>query len=712
MDLQPVECQALGHATESVGTTALVEPSHQQTKVADDEGALVSLADDYMWGFESKSEDERRELGLAIAQNRGTDEDIKHFTTHSLLRGVEEWDQMISCATAMKEKAAAFRGDPLAGQDLLTFLSQLVLPHAVEQWSADHEAMLNQHYRREGSALLSPPPPPPPPSSSLNKKKKGIKRKRKGDKDQNKNSPYWANAAAAASTQPRQPQVPAQPLPSQPQLEPLLQSQSQPLPESEQTQQEQQTDGLSRSQRRKLKKMRRQQLLDNGGTPMLQEASTWYRTEDNAAAATALEPSRSPGNQTPLTMSDDVASRSPPSPPPSPAPRELPGILPPSTQQVPAEQSGLKGPPQNESSVPVIIAATNNQTGNVSPKLTPSATIRTPKRTKTSHFFAATTTTTTTTSNPPQRRLRPRPRPPRNTVSALPFPRLDAPRFGLIQEELASDPFRLLIAVTFLIRTHGTAAIPVFRALMDRYPTAEALAREADVGAIADRIGHLGLGRVRAAAVQRYARAWTERPPRAGVRFKVGGGYPGVCEPMMMMMTGGSDVEEGQKGGGEGEGEREEEEDERFADPELDPNPNPNPNIRPTDAATAWEIGHMTQGRYALDSWRIFCRDVLLGRAEDWRGKGASPTTTATGGGGGGGVFQPEWMRVMPEDKELRAYLRWLWMQEGWDWDPKTGEKEVLSPDLLRAVQEGRVEWDYEGGLRILGGGGGSGDGL
>lgn len=56
-------------------------------------------------------------------------------------------------------------------------------------------------------------------------------------------------------------------------------------------------------------------------------------------------------------------------------------------------------------------------------------------------------------------------------------------------------------------------------------------------------------------------------------------------------------------------------------------------------------------------------RDVLLGRAEDWKGKGARPG------------FQPEWMRVLPLDKELRAYLRYVkafTMQHPWwsSWPP------------------------------------------
>jgi hypothetical protein len=108
------------------------------------------------------------------------------------------------------------------------------------------------------------------------------------------------------------------------------------------------------------------------------------------------------------------------------------------------------------------------------------------------------------------------------------------------------------------------------------------------------------------------------------------------------------------------------------------------------DDADAWEIGHMTQGKYAIDSWRIFCRDVLLGRAEDWNGKGREPE------------FQPEWMRVRPDDKELRACLRWMWMREGWEWDPVTGEKVVLRSVMQNAVNEGRVGYDDVGGLMIL----------
>ncbi|KAI0139187.1 DNA glycosylase [Xylariaceae sp. FL1272] len=255
---------------------------------------------------------------------------------------------------------------------------------------------------------------------------------------------------------------------------------------------------------------------------------------------------------------------------------------------------------------------------------------------------------------------------PRGTVSSIPFPRLDSPEFGLIQEELADDPFRLLIAVTFLIRTTGKTAIPVFRALVQRYPTPRALA-EANSSDILMMVRHLGLGAVRTAAIvskvqeglldiqvliQRYARIWTEDPPRNGIRYGVKN-YPRLRD--------GADVKAGEM---------------------LE-----NGDMR----ASAWEIGHgITNGPYAIDSWRIFCRDVLRGEALDWNGRGRD------------GKFQPEWMRVLPQDKELRACLRWKWLQEGWEWDPATGEKEVLSADTYKAVQEGRVGYDeHTGGLRI-----------
>jgi hypothetical protein len=240
-------------------------------------------------------------------------------------------------------------------------------------------------------------------------------------------------------------------------------------------------------------------------------------------------------------------------------------------------------------------------------------------------------------------------RSPGGVVSCIPFPALSAPHFGLIQEKLAHDPFRLLIAVTFLIRTHGKHAIPVFYSLISRYPTPQSLV-EADKEDIIDIIRHLGLQNSRASTYQTYAAIWLENPPVKGKRYPVKG-YP--------RWESGRDVGR----------------DEVIDDEDL---------------REAWEIGHMTSGPYALDSWRIFCRDVLRGVAKGWNGEGAPEG------------LQPEWMRVQPEDKELRAYLRWMWLKEGFEWDPFTGEKEVAGEELMRAAMEGRIAWDERGGMRIL----------
>ena len=59
-------------------------------------------------------------------------------------------------------------------------------------------------------------------------------------------------------------------------------------------------------------------------------------------------------------------------------------------------------------------------------------------------------------------------------------------------------------------------------------------------------------------------------------------------------------------------------------------------------------------------------------------------------------------MRVHPNDKELRAYLRWMWMKEGWEWDPTTGKRIVLREEMRNAVNEGRIEYDNTGGLRVV----------
>lgn len=257
-------------------------------------------------------------------------------------------------------------------------------------------------------------------------------------------------------------------------------------------------------------------------------------------------------------------------------------------------------------------------------------------------------------------------RPARGVVSSLPIPPLTTDQFGLIQEELAEDPFRLLIAVSFLVRTPGKTAIPAYRKLMERCPTPQALAATSR-DELKAMINHLGLVNQRMETIHKYAKMWVERPPTKDVRYGVKD-YPRKGDA--------KDVKAGEVFGSEDAAAGTSEQGEATA--------------KARGFGTAWEIGHMTFGRYAIDSWRIFCRDKLLGRAEDWKGKGREPT------------FQPEWMRVLPEDKELRACLRWMWMKEGWSWDPMTGDKTPLSEETRVAVNEGRVRYDNLGQLVVF----------
>ncbi|KAG5924335.1 hypothetical protein E4U61_000891 [Claviceps capensis] len=214
-----------------------------------------------------------------------------------------------------------------------------------------------------------------------------------------------------------------------------------------------------------------------------------------------------------------------------------------------------------------------------------------------------------------------------------------------IQQKMAHDPFWLLVAVTFLIKTNGQVAIPVIYKVKQRFPSPT------------------DNQSAQAEQIQKYAIRFLEAPPTAGILHRVRN-YDARDDPL------------------------------EFVDAYC---VNPNASLTPNTSAgkasrNSWEIGHMTQGRYTLDSWRIFCRDALLGRAQDWKGRGREADTS----------FQPEWMRVMPRDKELRACLRWMWMREGWEWDPVTGERATLRAELRAAIDEGRVNYDSQGGLHIV----------
>lgn len=102
-------------------------------------------------------------------------------------------------------------------------------------------------------------------------------------------------------------------------------------------------------------------------------------------------------------------------------------------------------------------------------------------------------------------------RSPAKRVSCIPFPPISSPRFGLIQEKLADDPFKLLIGVTFLTKTAGKSSISVFYKLLEMYPTIENLAN-ANKADIVELTKHLGLQNSRADIYVKYANISLHEP--------------------------------------------------------------------------------------------------------------------------------------------------------------------------------------------------------
>ena len=233
-----------------------------------------------------------------------------------------------------------------------------------------------------------------------------------------------------------------------------------------------------------------------------------------------------------------------------------------------------------------------------------------------------------------------------NVKSCLAFPRSRATCFGLIQERLAHDPFKLLVAVIFLHQTKGSCALPVLLAFIKVFPTADVLST-ADPENIEPFIRCLGLQRKRARLLVSLAKSWLASPPLKGRRYRCLN-YPGTGA--------GTDIALSEQPIGE------------------------------SDTRKAWEIAHLPGiGPYALDSWRIFCRDALRGNP-----LGSRPTAAITAEDMAREMSQ-EWTSVLPTDKELKAYVQWRWIRLGWLWDPESGAKRRVDPDTIRAMEEGSL---------------------
>lgn len=250
--------------------------------------------------------------------------------------------------------------------------------------------------------------------------------------------------------------------------------------------------------------------------------------------------------------------------------------------------------------------------------------------------------------------------------SSSPCPPLASPLFGIIQERTCHEPFWLVIATVFLNKTTGRQAAPTFWKIREKWNTPAQLA-EADYYELFHMIKHLGFQHQRTKRLKMLAAAWDKDPPRKGRRFRTLH-YPSKGD--------GKHFKSGQ-----------------VIDGDVD------------DCAGALEIAHLPGcGAYAYDSWRIFCRDVLRGVvATDYLGTTTHPCSRSTkegeegeGKGKGKGKvssFEPEWKRVLPQDKELRACLRWMWLKEGWIWDPVTGAKRRATPEEIEKANKGDMDF-------------------
>ncbi|KAJ3187651.1 hypothetical protein HDU85_006042 [Gaertneriomyces sp. JEL0708] len=170
----------------------------------------------------------------------------------------------------------------------------------------------------------------------------------------------------------------------------------------------------------------------------------------------------------------------------------------------------------------------------------------------------------------------------------IPPPMSDT-EYGLIQETLRNNPFHLLISTIFLTKTRGSFTRPFLFTFLSRYPTplslcpASAEERTVLFTEISTFLTPLGLQNVKTRRILNLAQSYIDDPP-----------VPGLLRPPRDKLYG-----------------------------------------------MQTEIGHLKGvGRYAYDSWRIFCKDRWLGKEES------------------------EWRSVEPWDKELKKYMEWRWEKE------------------------------------------------
>ncbi|KAF2203263.1 DNA glycosylase, partial [Delitschia confertaspora ATCC 74209] len=188
--------------------------------------------------------------------------------------------------------------------------------------------------------------------------------------------------------------------------------------------------------------------------------------------------------------------------------------------------------------------------------------------------------------------------------------------YGIIQERIHLSLYALVVQAILWNQTHGLKARPVLFQILTIYPTPLSLS-QANIKELTAMLQPIGLQNIRARRLIALAKAWMVAPPCKERRYRKLH-YPSRgC---------GADVKPGEVLGLE-------------------------------DKREGWEVAHLPgMGAYALDSFRIFYRDRLRG---------------VDGDNGN----ESEWKRVVPKDKDLKAYLKWRWAKDGWKWNEVTGER-------------------------------------
>ncbi|SPO39164.1 uncharacterized protein PSFLO_04643 [Pseudozyma flocculosa] len=242
--------------------------------------------------------------------------------------------------------------------------------------------------------------------------------------------------------------------------------------------------------------------------------------------------------------------------------------------------------------------------------------------------------------------------------------------YGLIQELVSPNVFWLLVATCLLNQTRGRAAIPVFWHLVARWPDEGALA-DAPLDELTALLQPLGLHNIRARRLIDMSKKMVEVPHDPRNRFKARarecpetpiGIYPGVGRYAIdsyriFVVDGGAHQGLG--------GER------PVAPAELRLREQLDRQLRldepPTTRDAAVSMGQVAHTAHQLAT--------VAGHTAKHEQAGQDAHATVVEAESESHI--PEWKKVLPLDKELRAYLVWRWAKEGIEWHPERGPVSV-----------------------------------